>query len=218
MKCASCSADFPSRNALFRHLRASGCGAAFAPTRDRRFVVLFGYCGTGLFGSQLNADEARYPTAEGVLCAAVQKSILKKSTRRKRGIPPSNTDMETETLTESEAADEHGNAHTNTSGTASGKSILAVAKGSGGAETAGEGSGVTGGVEGSSSSSSSSFAATNQPSIIITIITISTIIITINNNNNYNIRAMQASRPATPRCRHGGLLGRRGPWFFLDFH
>ena len=29
---------------------------------------------------------------------------------------------------------------------------------------------------------------------------------------------MQASRPAPSRCCHGGLLGRRGPCFFTDFH
>ena len=66
--CGGCSDLFASRNALFRHIRATGCGGEQV-RREERYVVLYGYVGTSYFGSQRNAleDEARNPTLEGAL-------------------------------------------------------------------------------------------------------------------------------------------------------
>ena len=62
---------------MFAHVRATGCGGAVALVkRVERFLVLFGYSGTGLHGSQLTGDEIRSPTAEGVLIGAVQAAML----------------------------------------------------------------------------------------------------------------------------------------------
>ena len=78
--CLGCDFPFASRSALFRHLRATGCGGTEVRRTDR-FVVHFGYVGTTWFGSQRNAkaDEARCPTVEGALLAAVERAALRQS-------------------------------------------------------------------------------------------------------------------------------------------
>ena len=73
VSCAGCGAPFASRNAMFRHIRATGCGGEQVQ-RVERYIVLYGYVGTAYYGSQRNAkeDEARCPTLEGTLLAAIE--------------------------------------------------------------------------------------------------------------------------------------------------
>lgn len=77
--CQGCGEAFPSRNKLFRHISEHGCAGG---TRRRvdRFLLLYGYVGTHLHGSQQNAaaDEDRCPTAEGALVAAVRAAALER--------------------------------------------------------------------------------------------------------------------------------------------
>lgn len=76
--CTGCGQVFASRNALFRHLGQSGCSGN-SRQRILRYLVLYGYVGTGYHGSQKNAPEAeaQYPTVEGSLLAAIQSAMLK---------------------------------------------------------------------------------------------------------------------------------------------
>eukprot|EP01043_Picozoa_sp_COSAG02_P015802 COSAG02_NODE_682_length_18523_cov_28.592271_5_plen_407_part_00 len=78
VKCGGCGAPFASRNAMFRHIRATGCGGEQVQ-RVERYVVLYGYVGTEYFGSQRNAqeDEERCPTLEGTLLAAIQAASMR---------------------------------------------------------------------------------------------------------------------------------------------
>jgi ribosomal-protein-alanine N-acetyltransferase len=78
--CSGCGVAFRSRNALFRHLRASGCGGG-GVRRVERYVVLYGYIGTPFHGSQRNApaDELTHPTVEGVLLAAVEAAMRRQN-------------------------------------------------------------------------------------------------------------------------------------------
>lgn len=78
VECGGCGTAFPSRNAMFRHVRATGCGGEQVQ-RVERYVVLYGYVGTEYFGSQRNAqeDEARCPTLEGTLLAAIRAAIMR---------------------------------------------------------------------------------------------------------------------------------------------
>ena len=85
--CSGCGETYPSRNALFRHVREHGCGGG-ARRRVEKLVLTYGYVGTGFHGSQRNSldDEARCPTVEGTLLAAMeaaaqgQKSVASVST------------------------------------------------------------------------------------------------------------------------------------------
>lgn len=63
---------------MFRHVRETGCGGEVI-WRAERYLVLYGYIGTTLHGSQRNSvqDEERCPTAEGVLLAAVEAAGLR---------------------------------------------------------------------------------------------------------------------------------------------
>ncbi len=78
VKCGGCGAPFASRNAMFRHIRATGCGGEQVQ-RVERYVLLYGYVGTEYFGSQRNAqeDEERCPTLEGTLLAAIQAASVR---------------------------------------------------------------------------------------------------------------------------------------------
>ncbi|CAE8608153.1 unnamed protein product [Polarella glacialis] len=77
LECAGCSQAFSSRNALFRHLKEHGCSGGTRRRTDRA-LVFYGYSGTPFHGSQRNAiaDEARCPTAEGALLAALELAAL----------------------------------------------------------------------------------------------------------------------------------------------
>ena len=78
VECGGCGTAFPSRNAMFRHVRATGCGGEQVQ-RVERYVVLYGYVGTEYFGSQRNAqeDEERCPTLEGALLAAIRAAGMR---------------------------------------------------------------------------------------------------------------------------------------------
>eukprot|EP01043_Picozoa_sp_COSAG02_P013795 COSAG02_NODE_558_length_20348_cov_6.479431_7_plen_381_part_00 len=78
VKCGGCGAPFASRNAMFRHIRATGCGGEQVQ-RIERYVLIYGYVGTEYFGSQRNAqeDEERCPTLEGTLLAAIQAASIR---------------------------------------------------------------------------------------------------------------------------------------------
>ena len=74
--CAGCGDSFPSRNAMFRHLRggagtAAGCGAAAEhnPKVTSRCLVLYGYDGAQYHGSQYNGEKGAHATPAPVkLC------------------------------------------------------------------------------------------------------------------------------------------------------
>ena len=76
--CSTCATSFPSRNALFRHLRSSGCGNTYEASTTHRYILLFGYTGTPFYGSARNAlaDEELNPTAEGTLCSAIEHAMV----------------------------------------------------------------------------------------------------------------------------------------------
>ncbi|CAK9016188.1 unnamed protein product [Durusdinium trenchii] len=71
---SNCGSHFSSRNALFRHLHHDGCGGK--RKRSRRLLLLYGYVGTRFHGSQLNADESRFPTVEGALLEAIRRAEM----------------------------------------------------------------------------------------------------------------------------------------------
>lgn len=75
--CQGCGTRFASRSKVFRHLKETGCGG-HVPERVEKFAVVYGYDGRGFHGSQTNgaASEAAFPTAEGRLCAAVERHAL----------------------------------------------------------------------------------------------------------------------------------------------
>lgn len=72
LTCTGCGEGFPSRNALFRHVREHGCGGT-GRRRVERHLLLYGYVGSRFHGSQMNAaeEEARCPTVEGALLSAL---------------------------------------------------------------------------------------------------------------------------------------------------
>ena len=76
--CSGCGGNFASRNALFRHLKGSGCTGGEV-TKVEHCLLLFAYVGTPYHGSQHNSrelDEARHPTVEGQLRAALEAAAI----------------------------------------------------------------------------------------------------------------------------------------------
>ena len=88
-RCEGCGVEFSSRNKLFRHLRETGCADCVrVVSRMERYVVLWGYVGSAVHGSQTVgvADEAAracaprdsgpLQTAEGALLRAIEAATL----------------------------------------------------------------------------------------------------------------------------------------------
>ena len=80
--CLGCKTRFASRSAVFRHLKATGCGGA-VPERVEKVVVVYAYDGRAFHGSQSNgaAAEARCPTAD------TARATTHRCTRAPRGRP-----------------------------------------------------------------------------------------------------------------------------------
>ncbi len=99
INCLTCTLPFLSRNALFRHLKETGCGGG-EYSRTEHCLLLYGYDGSNFRGSQHNdlEQEAAFPTAEGQLIAAVERaakgtgasfarcSVHSRSSRTDRGV------------------------------------------------------------------------------------------------------------------------------------
>ncbi|CAK0848619.1 unnamed protein product, partial [Prorocentrum cordatum] len=96
VKCTHCGAVLASRNALFRHLKASCDPSAGKKQEEReRLVLAVGYLGSGFHGllSQGPHEEAARPTVEGTVLAAARRAwgddpalaVVSRCTRTERG-------------------------------------------------------------------------------------------------------------------------------------